>query len=1155
MKVLVIGEEKHDKQSLHKTLFDNGLRSQFLNINNAFIDDITINNIFQGVALVLLHCGHSKHLCIEFCKALKRNPLTQAIPIVALLDKKIPDFIASYAKAEISDYIVAPLCSFDVENRLKIHLHLTPENNNRENYESFILPSLKRLDLIMESANAGMFQYSLETGDLVWDERSLEIFGYIGEYKNRFNNKYSAWKDRVHPKDINKVQRVLDHSIHSSENHTKLFYRITRLDKTEGYVLASIAIERDASHKAYQVYGFHLDLTEEYTAKRALLESENRYKQLTDTLHEIIWEIDLEGNFTFVNPAFYKTFGLELNSHITLTDAFPPHTLEKINYIIYSEIEKFEKLGETDEIITIELEGRGPNGETIYLETTGDFIYDKEGKPYRIQGLMREITKEKKQREQIAAYQSQLEKMVEERTTELEQSQKELRLIFDRSPNVMILLNEKREIININKTGVVFTGEPLLWLIGQPFGAAFKCVYAENASKICGTLSSCTNCAIMKIVNKTFIQNIGQSKIETEILVKKDDSLQVHTVNVTTTIISSLEKKGILLTIDDITEQKKVLQALEESEEKYRKLFETKNEAVFFLDTETMKYVDMNRAACQLYGYSHDELLEMGPADLTLQLTDTETKLTTLVQTGKNQSAIKRLCRHKNGKEVVVEIQNTIFKLNGRKTICSSHRDITARQKAINDLQKSEERYRHISETISDFIYRTYIVNGKPHFSEYGPVSEKITGYKPHDFEKDNRLWYKMIHKKDRALVLKVINTIIKEKSPHTFEHRIYHKNGEVKWIKNTIIPFFNERGDFIEYEGIISDITQQKTAEIALKRSEQTFRMLVENIDDIFWLLDVSSNKLVYISPQREKLLGKKPDDLLNDYMVLVKDAHPADQAKLVGSIGLVLKGERVSIEYRTIAHDGTLKWLLMKSCGFLDSKNYSNFIFGLVTDITHQKTSERNVLHAILETENREREIFAKELHDGLGATLSAIKMSLEMLNSEGVKPEKKEFYSQYSLNLITQAASTAREISHNLKPHVLVNLGLVESIEILRSNINGLGNMNLEFKFNCPGLKLDDEMELAIYRILSELCNNSLKYAHANEAAIDLLKEGNKLIITYSDNGKGFSPEKAIEAKGSGLKNIIARTEALGGEIDIASEIDEGMTTTIELSIEEL
>lgn len=400
-----------------------------------------------------------------------------------------------------------------------------------------------------------------------------------------------------------------------------------------------------------------------------------------------------------------------------------------------------------------------------------------------------------------------------------------------------------------------------------------------------------------------------------------------------------------------------------------------------------------------------------------------------------------------------------------------------------------------------------------------------------------------------------IVNDTIKNNIPYTKVESLFtiEKDGETtKQIVNLSTVIVSRKPEIIILL-TIDDITIQTEALIELKKSEETFRMLVENIGDVFWIFNIAEKKLSYMSKQSEILTGRSQKAMFDDYTSIIKNAHPEDRENLQTVMKEALKGKKACVEYRTITADNKIKWLFLKSFVHFDSNNKPSLLFGLVSDTTDQKQTERKVLHAILETENRERDYFAKELHDGLGANLSAIKMYLERLNSTDLKPEKRKFYSKYALDLITQAAQTSREISHKIKPHTLDNFGLIASIENLCEKTNALGKVKVKFKNKFETLKLDNETELAIYRILSELSNNSLKYANAKNIIMELKTTNNRLLINYYDDGIGieFDINNIENSTGNGLKNIIARVNALAGKINFETNLNKGLNVNIQLT----
>ncbi len=125
-----------------------------------------------------------------------------------------------------------------------------------------------------------------------------------------------------------------------------------------------------------------------------------------------------------------------------------------------------------------------------------------------------------------------------------------------------------------------------------------------------------------------------------------------------------------------------------------------------------------------------------------------------------------------------------------------------------------KKRSNRLLKFLTDYIYTVKIENGKVVETIHGDGCFSITGYNASDYSNDPELWINMVHDDDRDLVVSQSEDALKGKSVKPIEHRIIHKDGSIRWVKNSIVPFFNESGKVISYDGIINDITSLKNAE-----------------------------------------------------------------------------------------------------------------------------------------------------------------------------------------------------------------------------------------------------------------------------------------------------------------------------------------------------
>ena len=201
----------------------------------------------------------------------------------------------------------------------------------------------------------------------------------------------------------------------------------------------------------------------------------------------------------------------------------------------------------------------------------------------------------------------------------------------------------------------------------------------------------------------------------------------------------------------------------------------------------------------------------------------------------------------------------------------------------------------------------------------------------------------------------------------------------------------------------------------------------------------------------------------------------------------------------------------------------------------------------------EQRERKRIARDLHDGLGALLSSISLYGKILGNElKEKTDSLEKVNQIN-QLSKQALDTVSEVINNLNPAVLNRYNLEESMHRLADKINNLDHVNVSLDLENFKGQPQQSTQVIIYRICSELINNTLKHASATE--IKIILSGEKVLeLNYSDNGIGFAfdIEKTKEGSGMGLQNIIERVESIDGIYQINTAPNKGFKIKIQFAL---
>jgi len=205
---------------------------------------------------------------------------------------------------------------------------------------------------------------------------------------------------------------------------------------------------------------------------------------------------------------------------------------------------------------------------------------------------------------------------------------------------------------------------------------------------------------------------------------------------------------------------------------------------------------------------------------------------------------------------------------------------------------------------------------------------------------------------------------------------------------------------------------------------------------------------------------------------------------------------------------------------------------------------------MNAVFQAQEEERRRIAKELHDGVGQTISAIKMNYQSLVQKASENNLVTDFNKIG-KMLDNAGKEVRSISHQMIPKELEQFGLVPAIE-------GMLNLNLEhstvqYQFEHSGFeeRIGSHIELVLFRVLQELVSNVLKHSKASDLNVQLVKVKSHVVLNVSDNGIGFDVEKK-EKNGIGLLNIASRIDGIKGHLHYESEPGSGTSVTIRTPI---
>jgi len=461
----------------------------------------------------------------------------------------------------------------------------------------------------------------------------------------------------------------------------------------------------------------------------------------------------------------------------------------------------------------------------------------------------------------------------------------------------------------------------------------------------------------------------------------------------------------------------------------------------------------------------------------------------------------------------------------------------------------------------------------------------------------------RLLHQSFTAFIAPDSRHIFESHSRRLFESRqkqicdvkLLNGNGHSHWVQLESVAVPNGNGDLDQFRTVINKITDRKLAEetlrkarddleqkvfertadlekineqlraqiseceyaeTALRASENKYSTLVE--DALIGVYINKDGKIVFANDKFAAIYGYSKDELIGmDSAMLV---HPEDRLRLNELREKRLRGEKVPSEYeiRGLKKNGDTIWVLRS----LSLINYQNgpAIAGIVQDMTKRRQAEealrdsdkelRILSNQLLSTEEKERKRIARELHDGIGQALSAIKFSVEnSLRELRKSPDHAELKSLETVIPLTQKTiEEVRRIVKDLRPAILDDLGILATITwFCREFQKVYASIKIAREVDILENDVPSTLKTVIYRILQEALNNIANHSQADLVHLSLKKIHDRVELTVTDNGTGFDLAEAISLKpsrrGFGLASMRERAELSGAEFKISSAVGQG------------
>lgn len=421
-------------------------------------------------------------------------------------------------------------------------------------------------------------------------------------------------------------------------------------------------------------------------------------------------------------------------------------------------------------------------------------------------------------------------------------------------------------------------------------------------------------------------------------------------------------------------------------------------------------------------------------------------------------------------------------------------------------------------------------------------------------------------------------------------KYRVFDKDGHVRWIDDWTIVVRDEHGKITHHHGIIADITESVLAENNLKKNEETFRNIIENMQDVYYRGDLEGN-LVMASPSALKLLGyDNLEEILGKNIAQTFYANPEQRHELLGI--LQEHGEVTNYEVPLRRKDGKVITVITSSHFCYDKQGNLDGIEGIFSDITERKKSEEELLRAKQETErmaleaqiaNRAKSEFLANMSHEIRTPMNGVLGMSGLLLDTDLTPEQQEY-----TEAIRGSAESLLDIINSI-----LDFSKIESGKLELEGVEFLLRPTLDEMIDLLSLRAQEKKVVLVSRVdpgippmlrgdmgrirqvLTNLMDNAIKFSPGGNVTlqVSMVKQENKNVLLkfeVKDNGIGIAPDKLetlfdpfVQADtsttrkfgGTGLGLAISKQlcELMGGKIGVESQVGEGALFWITVPLE--
>ena len=768
----------------------------------------------------------------------------------------------------------------------------------RRQAEMALRASEERFRVMFLQAAVGIAQTSLDGEWLLVNDGFCEILGYTqAELCGK------TFLDVTHPDDRENSLAARRQMVAGEISSWSTEKRYIRKDGAIVWARLHVSLVRGPDGQPQYFIAVVQNITEKIQAENALRESERRLTLAQGAAHIGVWDADLDTNITTFSGDYASLYGLP--------NDYPPLAHEEWIALVHpADRDRVEsQLRESIEqrrFLDTEFRVVWPDGSVHWLLGKGTVFLDNSGRPIRMAGVNLDITARKDAEAALLESEERFRSLFENATVGLYRTTPAGRIEMANSALVRMLGYESFAALaerNLEESGF----EP------EYSRSAFRKTL-EQEGQIHG-------------LEATWTRNDGSVVFVRESArCVKDESGAVCFY------------EGI---VEDVTERKRTEDALRRSEQKFAAAFHLGPAAMSIVDTEDSDCIlDINEGFEQVSGYSRVELLGRRVPELGIWSEPEEySQAQRRFRTDGRLRNFEFHFRRKSGEIRTGLVSTEPMEINNRRCAITCTTDLTERKRAEEALRENEQRIVSIYNTVEDVIFQLAVEpEGQYRFVSVNAAFLKVTGMSQEEVV--GKTVKMVIPEPSLTMVLGKYRQAAEENTIVRWEETSDYPTGRMTGAVS-VAPVFDNKGTCTHLVGSVHDITERKLAEEALRKSEERFRYVIENLQDAVWSADLSG-QFEFLSPLMVHIYGRPLLEMVADPAFWIEAAHPEDKATVQASGDVLRRDGHIELEYRILLPDGTERWIFDRKTQLLDAHGKPSGIAGIISNITERKRAE---------------------------------------------------------------------------------------------------------------------------------------------------------------------------------------------------------------------